>query len=154
MRNFLFDTFNFLFYQKLIKSTNQQLSDIATKSIKEVKYHLRHSKNWILRLGDGTEESNKRVQNSLNNIWQYTGEFFEVDNLDKKMIEKGIGVNTSLLQDEWNKMIEDTLKEAKLKKPEDITMQTGGKKGIHTKHLAPLLSEMQYIPRKYSDAKW
>ena len=154
VRNFLFDTFNFLFYQKLINSTNQQLSDIATKSIKEVKYHLRHSKNWILRLGDGTEESNKRVQDSLNNIWQYTGELFELDDLDKTMIKEGIGVNTSLLQNEWNKIIEDTLKEANLKKPADITMQTGGKKGIHTKHLSSLLSEMQYIPRKYADAKW
>ena len=154
VRNFLFDTFQFLFYNKLKESTDQNLSDIAHKSIKEVKYHLRHSKNWLLRLGDGTEESNKKVQNALNNIWQYTGELFEIDEIDKEMIKKGVGVDTLAFRAEWEKMIKEVISAANLKIPKNIVMQTGGKKGIHTKHLETLLNEMQYIPRKYTDAKW
>ena len=154
VRNFLFDTFQFLFYEKLKQSNDQTLSAIAEKSIKEVKYHLRHSKNWLIRLGDGTNESNQKVQNALNNIWQYTGEFFEIDNLDKIMIKEGIGVDTSLFKSEWNKMINNVLEEANLNIPKEVIMQTGGKSGIHTKYLEPLISEMQYLPRKYADAKW
>tara|TARA_B100000902_G_scaffold168150_1_gene162894 strand:- start:833 stop:1582 length:750 start_codon:yes stop_codon:yes gene_type:complete len=154
VRNFLFDTFQFLFYQNLKESKDQTLSDIAHKAIKEVKYHLRHSKNWLLRLGDGTSISNEKVQKSLNIIWQYTGELFEIDEIDKEMIEKGIGIDTTLFKSEWIKTTSDIIKKANLKIPENITMQTGGKKGIHTEHLAPLLTEMQYIPRKYADAKW
>ena len=97
-RNLLFDTFQFLFYQKLIESNNQMLSDIAAKSIKEVKYHLRHSSNWLIRLGDGTDESNKKVQESINEIWKYSGELFEIDAIDESMIKEGIGVDVSLIE--------------------------------------------------------
>ena len=153
-RNLLFDTFQFLFYQKLIESNNQMLSDIAAKSIKEVKYHLRHSSNWLIRLGDGTDESNKKVQESINEIWKYSGELFEIDAIDESMIKEGIGVDVSLIESEWNNMIGNIFTKAKIKKPENIQMVTGGKKGVHTNYLNPLLTEMQYIPRKYPDAKW
>ena len=124
------------------------------KSIKEVKYHLRHSNNWLIRLGDGTDESNKKIQESINEIWKYSGELFEIDAIDESMIKEGIGVDVSLIESEWNNMIGDIFTKGKIKKPENIQMVTGGKKGVHTNYLNPLLTEMQYIPRKYPDAKW
>ena len=154
IRHFLYDTFNYLFYTELSKSADETLSALAQKSLKEVKYHLKHSGTWIKRLGDGTEESNKKIQKSLDEIWQYTDELFEVDNLDKIMINKNIGVNNHELQKEWNNIVNNILKEAKLKRPESTYMKTGGKKGIHTENLGYILAEMQYLQRSYPDAKW
>ena len=93
MRQFLIDIYFKLYYQELEKSKDETLSALATKSLKEVSYHLRHSSNWVIRLGDGTQESKDKIQKSLNNIWKYTGEFFEMDELDKKMLKEKIGVN-------------------------------------------------------------
>ena len=154
IRHFLYDTFNYLFYTELSKSADETLSALAQKSLKEVKYHLKHSGTWIKRLGDGTEESNKKIQKSLDEIWQYTDELFEVDNLDKIMINKNIGVNNHELQKEWNNIVNNILKEANLKRPESTYMKTGGKKGIHTENLGYILAEMQYLQRSYPDAKW
>tara|TARA_B100000925_G_C22008598_1_gene474943 strand:- start:528 stop:1274 length:747 start_codon:yes stop_codon:yes gene_type:complete len=154
VRNFLRDAFKYLFYNELSKSNDVTLAALASKSLKEVKYHLRHSTNWVIRLGDGTNESNSKVQQSLNFLWQFTGEFFEMDDVDKEMLNEGIGVDNKKLKGTWDKLIIDTLNKAKLKKPEDGYMATGSKKGIHTEHLGFLLAEMQYLPRAYPDAKW
>ena len=154
VRNFLRDAFKYLFYNELSKSNDVTLAALASKSIKEVKYHLRHSSNWVIRLGDGTNESNSKVQQSLDFLWQFTGEFFEMDDVDKEMLNEGIGVDNKKLKGTWDKLIIDTLNKAKLKKPEDGYMATGSKKGIHTEHLGFLLAEMQYLPRAYPDAKW
>ena len=154
VRNFLRDAFKYLFYNELSKSNDVTLAALASKSLKEVKYHLRHSTNWVIRLGDGTKESNSKVQQSLNFLWQFTGEFFEMDDVDKEMLNEGIGVDNKKLKGTWDKLIIDTLNKAKLKKPEDGYMATGSKKGIHTEHLGFLLAEMQYLPRAYPDAKW
>ena len=154
VRNFLRDAFKYLFYNELSKSNDVTLAALASKSLKEVKYHLRHSTNWVIRLGDGTNESNSKVQQSLNFLWQFTGEFFEMDDVDKEMLNEGIGVDNKKLKGKWDKLIIDTLNKAKLKKPEDGYMATGSKKGIHTEHLGFLLAEMQYLPRAYPDAKW
>ena len=154
MRQFLIDIYFKLYYQELEKSKDETLSALATKSLKEVSYHLRHSSNWVIRLGDGTQESKDKIQKSLNNIWKYTGEFFEMDELDKKMLKEKIGVNNKTLKKDWDKLVDETLNMAKLKRPEDGYMMTGSKKGIHTEMLGKILSEMQYLPRAYPDAKW
>jgi len=154
VRNFFFDCFQFLFYERLKKSNCQSLSDIAYKSIKEVKYHLRHSTNWLVRLGDGTNESNSKVQNALNEIWKYTDELFVLDNLDQIMISDGVGVNTLELKSEWKNLVDKALADAKLKVPKNTKMVYGGKQGKHTNSFKELISEMQYITRKYSDARW
>jgi ring-1,2-phenylacetyl-CoA epoxidase subunit PaaC len=154
IRQFLIDIYFKLYYQDLEKSKDETLSALATKSLKEVSYHLRHSSNWVIRLGDGTQESKDKIQKSLNNIWKYTGEFFEMDELDKKMLKEKIGVNNKDLKKDWDKLVDETLIKAKLKRPEDGYMMTGSKKGIHTEMLGKILSEMQYLPRAYPDAKW
>ena len=154
IRQFLIDVYFKLYYQELEKSKDETLSALATKSLKEVSYHLRHSSNWVIRLGDGTQESKDKIQKSLNNIWKYTGEFFEMDTLDKKMQKEKIGVNNKNLKKDWDKLVDETLNKAKLKRPEDGYMMTGSRKGIHTEMLGKILSEMQYLPRAYPDAKW
>ena len=154
VRHFFFSVYSFLFYSKLSNSKDETLAAIAVKSLKEIKYHLTHSKSWVIRLGDGTEESNKRIQKSLNDLWQFTGEFFEMDEIDQKMYKEGIGVNNSSLKSEWDKLVNSTLEEANLIRPEDGYMQTGSKNGMHTEYLGHLLSEMQFLPRAYPDAKW
>ena len=154
VRHFFFSVYSFLFYSKLSNSKDETLAAIAAKSLKEIKYHLTHSKSWVIRLGDGTEESNKRIQKSLNDLWQFTGEFFEMDDIDQKMYKEGIGVNNSSLKSEWDKIVNTTLKESNLIRPEDGHMQSGSKNGMHTEHLGHLLSEMQFLPRSYPDAKW
>ncbi len=154
VRNFLHDVFNFLFYTELSKNKDETLSALASKSLKEVKYHLRHSSNWLIRLGDGTGESNTIVQDALEELWMYTGELFEMDNLDAELLNSGIAVDNSALKSEWDRMVNKTLVKAKLTRPEDAYMATGGKKGIHTEYLGFILSEMQFLQRAYPDAKW
>ena len=154
VRNFLHDAFNFLFYTQLANSKDETLSALAAKSLKEVKYHLRHTSNWLIRLGDGTEESNSKVQESLEEIWQYTAELFEMDEIDTELLNKGIAVNNTSLQNDWNILVNNTLAKAKLTRPTDAYMATGGKKGLHTEYLGFILAEMQFLQRAYPDAKW
>ncbi len=154
VRNFLHDAFMILFYTELKKSKDETLSALAAKSLKEVKYHLRHSNNWLIRLGDGTQVSNSKVQEALNNLWKYTGELFEMDEIDNEIFNLGIGVDNSKLRNKWDEIINKTLNEAKLNRPKDDYMATGSKKGIHTEHLGFLLAEMQFLPRAYPNAKW
>ena len=154
VRHFFFSVYSFLFYSKLSNSKDETLAAIAAKSLKEIKYHLTHSKSWVIRLGDGTEESNKRIQKSLNDLWQFTGEFFEMDDIDQKMYKEGIGVNNSSLKSEWDKIVNTTLKQSNLIRPKDGYMQSGSKNGMHTENLGHLLSEMQFLPRAYPDAEW
>ena len=154
VRHFFFSVYSFLFYSKLSNSKDETLAAIAAKSLKEIKYHLTHSKSWVIRLGDGTEKSNQKIQKSLNDLWQFTGEFFEMDEIDQKMYKEGIGVNNASLKSEWDKIVNTTLKQSNLKRPEDGYMQSGSKNGMHTEHLGHLLSEMQFLPRAYPDAKW
>ena len=154
IRQFLCDSYFKLFYLSLADSKDETLSAIAHKSLKEVEYHLRHSSNWVIRLGDGTKESNDKIQQSLNQIWKYTGEFFEMDELDNKMLEKNIGVDNINLKVKWDIIINKILNQAKLSRPEDGYMMSGSKKGLHTEFLGKLLAQMQYLPRAYPNAKW
>ena len=154
VRNFLHDSYNFLLYTELTKSKDETIAALAAKSLKEVKYHLRHSKNWLIRLGDGTKESNQKVQNAINNLWKYTGELFEMDKIDLEVYYEGIGANNKELKLNWDNIVNDTLEKAKLVRPKDSYMASGSKKGIHTEHLGFILAEMQFLQRAYPDAKW
>ena len=154
VRQFLYSSFFILFYRELSSSKDETLTSLAKKSLKEIKYHLRHCNSWLIRLGDGTKESNIKVQNSLNKIWRFTGEFFEMDDVDIDMSDKGIGVDNASLKSKWDILVDEAFIQAKIIRPKDEKMQTGSKNGKHTKHLAALLNEMQYIPRTYPDAKW
>ena len=154
VRQFFLDAFYKLFLQKLTKSKDEQLSAIAQKSIKETTYHLRHSSKWIIRLGDGTVESHAKVQSAIDNLWMFTNELFEMNEIDNEMLEQKMGVDCSKLKIEWDKIINEVLSEATLNRPEDANMPTGGRQGIHTEHLGHLLSDMQYLQRAYPDATW
>ncbi len=154
VRQFFLDAFYKLFLQKLTKSKDEQLSAIAQKSIKETTYHLRHSSKWIIRLGDGTVDSHAKVQSAIDNLWMFTNELFEMNEIDNEMLEQKIGVDCSKLKIEWDKIINEVLSEATLNRPEDANMPTGGRQGIHTEHLGHLLSDMQYLQRAYPDATW
>ncbi len=154
VRQFFLDTFYKLFLQKLTESKDEQLSAIAQKSIKETTYHLRHSSKWIIRLGDGTAESHTKVQSAIDNLWMFTNELFEMNDIDNEMVRQKIGVNCLSIKSEWDKIIDEVLAEATLKRPEDIQIITGGREGIHTEHLGHLLSDMQYLQRAYPGAEW
>lgn len=154
VRQVIMDCFNFYFYTELANSKDETLAGIAQKSIKEVNYHLRHSSSWIERFGDGTEESNQRAQQAINELWQFTNELFEIDEVDTILLKDGISVDLNSVKQKWEKHITEIIKKSTLTIPENVFMQTGSRKGIHTEHLAYILLEMQAIPRMYPDAKW
>ncbi len=154
VRQFFLDSFYKLFFKKLTASKDAQLSAIAQKSIKETTYHLRHSSKWIIRLGDGTAESHGKVQSAIDNLWMFTNELFEMNQIDNNMLTQKIGVDCSSIKAEWDQIIDEVLSESTLKRPENTHMTSGGREGIHTEHLGHLLSDMQYLQRAYPDAKW
>ncbi|HLF47704.1 MAG TPA: 1,2-phenylacetyl-CoA epoxidase subunit PaaC [Chitinophagaceae bacterium] len=155
LRQFLFSQFQFLLFSKLQNSNqDEQLAAIAAKSLKEVTYHLRWSSEWMIRLGDGTEESNSRVRNAIEELWRYTGELFEPSDYELQLAAEGTGVDVSKLKDEWLNKVKEVFTKATLDIPENIFMQTGGKNGIHTEHLGFILTELQYMQRTYPGAKW
>ncbi len=151
---FLFSTFLKYYYEALSKSKDETLAALAAKSLKEIKYHVRHSADWLCRLGDGTEESHRRMQKALDDIWMYTGELFEMDEVDAFLIKEGIAVDINPIKEAWKKHVSQTFEKATLKLPADAYMQTGGRKGLHTEYLGFILAEMQYLQRAYPDAKW
>ncbi|MDA0987384.1 MAG: phenylacetate-CoA oxygenase subunit PaaC [Bacteroidetes bacterium] len=154
-RQFLVDNYTFLLYQQLQNSKHNQIANIAQKSLKEVKYHLRHSSEWVLRLGDGTEISHEKSQNALNELWAYTNELFNENEIEKKLAEENIAIESFKLKNEWLDKVTQHLKTATLKilenKEENIF---NGRSGKHTEHLDHLLSEMQIVVRAYPGAKW
>lgn len=154
VRQFLFDHFHFLLLEKMQKSEDGMLASIARKSIKEVTYHRDFSSNWIKRLGDGTEESHQRIQTAVNDLWEFTDELFHKTEADKKMIEKGIGVDVEDLKKAYHKNVEEIIKEATIEIPETKYFQKGGKEGIHSEHMGPLLTDMQYMQRTFPGMKW
>lgn len=154
MRQFLFDTFRLALYSRLTKSTDKHLAAIAEKSLKETKYHFRHSAEWIIRLGDGTEESNRRVQDALETLWRYTAELFDVDEVQTKMENEGVAPKMDEVKEEWTKQVNQVLEQATLKIPDNNWEQRGGRKGVHTEHLGFLLADLQYMQRAYPGMEW
>lgn len=153
-RAFFMSAFDYLYYSELLKSKDETLAGIAAKSIKEITYHLRHTSTWMERLGDGTEESNKRLQKAVNDQYRYTGEMFEMDAVEELMQKEGIGVDAKALLVKWEKMLDETFAKANISKPENVVMQTGSRKGLHTENLGYILAIMQSLPRAYPEAKW
>lgn len=149
LRQFFFSAYQYLLYAKLQKHPNEQVAGIAAKALKEVSYHLRWSSEWVIRLGDGTDESHVRMLEAVDQLWQYTGELFIPE-----AYEKEAGFDTSLLKDDWMKKISSVFEEAGLPIPEKAFMQCGGKNGVHTEHLGFMLAELQYLQRTYPGAEW
>lgn len=153
-RHFLFDVYHLLFLTELKKSNDLTLAAIAAKSIKEVRYHQRFSSDWMKRLGDGTEESQRRVQQAIDDLWTYTDELFRPTKTDKLMVSKGIGVDLTKLRAPYYSQVELVLEEAELMVPATKYFQKGGKQGVHTEHMGYLLAELQYMQRAYPNMEW
>ena len=149
LRQFFFSAYQFLLYQRLQHATDEQIAAIAAKALKEVTYHQRWSSEWVVRLGDGTEESHQRMLKAIDELWRYTGELFTAADY-----ETVAGFDVSLLKDDWLKKVTEVFEQATLPVPEKIFMQTGGKTGTHTEHLGFILAEMQYLQRTYPNAEW
>lgn len=153
-RQFLFDCYHHALLETLVGAPEPDIAAIAAKAIKEVVYHRRHSGEWLIRLGDGTEESHRRAQTAVDQIWGYTHELFAGDDLDRKVAALGIGVDPATLKPAWDAMVTPVLGEATLRRPSDDWSVRGGRQGIHSEHLGYILAEMQFLPRAYPDAVW
>lgn len=154
LRQFFFSVYQFYFYQQLQHSRDETLAAIAAKALKEVTYHLRWSAEWVIRLGDGTAESHERIENSLLNIWAYTGELTTPATYEIELAATGIAVDINSIKESWYNKVTAILKEATLNMPSNQWMQSGGKDGKHTEHLGYILAEMQFLQRTYPGAEW
>lgn len=153
-RQFYFDAWHYLLLDGLGRSSDSRFADISGKALKEVTYHLQRSSDWVLRLGDGTEESHARMQTALDGLWMYTGELFEMSDNDKALAERGIACDAQQLREPWLNLVQHVLTDATLQMPSDRWMQRGGRDGQHTEHLGYLLAEMQFLQRAYPGAQW
>ena len=153
-RQFFFSTYQYYLYQHLQQSRDATIAAIAEKSIKEVAYHLRWSGEWMIRLGDGTDESYLRMQQAVDSLWPFTGELFIGADYELNLAKEHISIDPSILLSQFNNKIETVLNEATLTLPADVWMQTGGKHGVHSEHLGYLLAEMQFLQRAYPGATW
>jgi ring-1,2-phenylacetyl-CoA epoxidase subunit PaaC len=154
VRQFLYAAFMAPFWRLLAGSRDATFAAIAAKAEKEAAYHLRHSAEWLIRLGDGTPESHARAQAALDELWMYTGELFEADAIERGLIERGVALDPQTLRPEWDETVDRVLGEATLKRPPDGWMQTGGRTGRHSEHLGFILADMQFLQRAYPGATW
>jgi ring-1,2-phenylacetyl-CoA epoxidase subunit PaaC len=154
VRQVLIDAFQLELYQRMTASTDQRLAEIAAKSVKEVRYHLRYSSGWLVRLGDGTPESHARVEKALETLWPYTVELFAEDELDRAMADQGVAPRLSEVKAAWLQRIDAILAEATLRRPQDRSHAWHGKRGQHSEHLGYILAEMQHLQRTYPGARW
>jgi ring-1,2-phenylacetyl-CoA epoxidase subunit PaaC len=145
---FFFSVFNYLQMEALAKSKHVDLAGIAAKAVKEAKYHVRHSADWMVKLGDGTAESRRRMQEAVDELWRFTGEMFLGDDVDKPVLDP------ATLERPWRAQVDEVLKRALLTIPETKYMQRGGREGKHTEHLGHMLTEMQIVARSFPDGQW
>jgi ring-1,2-phenylacetyl-CoA epoxidase subunit PaaC len=153
-RQLLYAAFAHPHFEALARCKDETLAAIAAKAAKEMAYHVRHSAEWVIRLGDGTEESHARAQDALADLWPFTGEMFETDQVERALIEAGIAVDPGTLRATWDKTIDEVLSEATLTRPRDGYMQSGGRSGRHSEHLGFILAELQFVQRAYPGATW
>ena len=154
-RQFFFDAYNYLILDELQKSSYVHLAGIASKGSKEATYHLRHSKEWMLRLGDGTEESHRKAQDAVDNLWRFTGELFLFDEVEQRLAAEGIIPIFQYLQPHWKEMISTVFSSATLAiPPEETHPVTGSRRGRHSEYLGHLLAEMQILARSYPGVQW
>jgi ring-1,2-phenylacetyl-CoA epoxidase subunit PaaC len=154
VRQMLLDAWHLVVYEWLSGSADTRLAAIAAKAIKESRYHFRFSSGWLIRLGDGTEESHRRAQEALNNLWRFTDELFVADEVDEEMAAAGIAPRLAELQPRWSSDIDEVLREASLKRPASARYPWHGKRGVHTEHLGHMLTEMQHLQRTYPGTQW
>jgi len=154
VRQLLFSVFSLLQMEALQGSANADLAGIAAKAVKEARYHVRHSAQWVVTLGDGTDESHARAQRAIDDLWRYTGELFLSDATDQAVAASGFGVDPATLADPWRAQVEDVLRRGSLTIPSVAYMQRGGRDGRHTEHLGHLLAEMQIVARSHPGASW
>lgn len=156
-RQFLFDVYAVVLLDALSSSTNAELAAIAAKALKEAKYHVRHSGEWMLKLGDGTSESHRRVQTAVDDLWRYTGELFAADDVDRAMQEAGTGPDLAALRERWLSLVREVMDQATLTLPNDVPRlpdARGGRTGAHTEYLGHMLAEMQIVARSHPGATW
>lgn len=153
-RQYFIDAWHVALFTRLTQSRDKQLAAIAAKSIKEARYHLRFSRGWLERLGNGTEISAQKMQQAVNDLWRFTAELFEADEIDLTLAAEGIAVDPRSLRDAWEAEVFAGLNEAMLSVPGESAYRTGGRKGLHTEHLGPMLAEMQYLQRVYPGQQW
>lgn len=154
VRQFLVSVHSVLLMERLQQSSHGDLAGIAAKAFKEARYHARHSADWMLKLGDGTEESHSRAQHALDELWRYTGELFDSDDVEQRLVTQGVAVDAATLREPWQEQVSRVLAEATLRMPDDGFMQCGGRSGRHTEHLGHLLAEMQIVARSFPEAQW
>ena len=154
LRNFLVSAFQRELWQALPSSRDRELAAIAEKSLKETRYHVKHSADWVVRLGDGTEASRTRTQSALDYLWPYTAELFTENPVDDEIVAAGLGVAWSALEPAWEEAVRPVLAEATLTIPERTAFRSCGKLGVHSEYLGHLLAEMQHLQRAYPGAQW
>jgi ring-1,2-phenylacetyl-CoA epoxidase subunit PaaC len=154
VRQVLLDAWQLEMYQALSSSADTRLAAIAAKAVKESRYHFRFSSGWLVRLGDGTEESHRRAQSAIDGLWRFTHELFSADDVDEQMAAAGIGPRLAPLQARWSAQIDEVLREATLAPPPSTRYRWHGKRGMHTEHLGHMLTEMQHLQRTYPGAQW
>jgi ring-1,2-phenylacetyl-CoA epoxidase subunit PaaC len=154
VRQFLFSVAAYYQMEELVKSNNSTLAGLASKALKESRYHVRHTGEWVIKLGDGTTESHRRAQEALDALWRFTGEMFLTDSVDDRLIADRTIPDMTLVEPTWRAQVADVVRRATLTLPESGYMQRGGRDGRHSEHLGHLLSEMQIVQRSYPGAKW
>lgn len=154
IRQLFLSVYQYYFYSLLMKSKDETFAALAEKSLKEVTYHVRHSSEWTIRFGNGTEESHLRTVEAIETLWRYTGDLFETDKVDSDLLKAGIAVDMNIVRTEWEKKISEVFNSATLTMPQDNFMIGGSTKGLHSEHLGHLLAEMQILPRTFPGAEW
>ena len=154
VRQFLFDAYDQLLLDALTRSADGELAGIAGKAVKEARYHLRHSAEWVVKLGDGTAESHARAQAALDDLWRFTGEPFLADDVDRSLAAAGIAPDPASLREPWLARVREVVAAATLRLPEDRSVARGGRQGLHTEHLGHMLAEMQSVVRAHPGAEW
>ena len=157
VRQFLFDVHAVVLLDALARGSHEALGAIAAKALKEAKYHVRHSGDWMLKLGDGTDESHRRAQKAVDDLWRFTPELFAADDVDRAMQDAGIAPDLAGLKAQWDTLVRDVMARATLTLPHDVPRAAGmrgGRTGAHTEHLGHMLAEMQIIARSHPGASW
>jgi ring-1,2-phenylacetyl-CoA epoxidase subunit PaaC len=154
VRHLLYSAFMHPYLQAMQHSRDARLAEIAAKAVKEMAYHVRHASEWVIRLGDGTEESHSRAQVALDDLWMYTGEMFHFSQDEAALVKQGIAADRGAIKPAWDNTLNRVLREATLQRPRDGWMQTGGRTREHTEHLGRLLAEMQVLHRAHPDVTW
>jgi ring-1,2-phenylacetyl-CoA epoxidase subunit PaaC len=153
-RLFLFESFYLPQLEALTQCTDERIAEIAARAEKEIRYHLRHNSQWLIRLGDGTDESHNKVQASVDDLWRFTGELFAPDEVDNVFEAEFDGPDLYRIRKQWQKNVAAVFAEATLRLPDDSWMDSGGKSGRHTEHFGYLIAEMQHLQRAYPNSRW